>query len=55
MFAGRVTSISLEDLTPWSLRNEGSDFANLSSAIRMFVLRYYRDKLDRQEQVVVLR
>jgi predicted DNA-binding ribbon-helix-helix protein len=26
---------------------------NLSSTIRMFILHYYRDKLDRQEQVVV--
>jgi predicted DNA-binding ribbon-helix-helix protein len=29
-----------------ALINEDRDSANLSSAIRMFVLRYYRDKLD---------
>jgi predicted DNA-binding ribbon-helix-helix protein len=29
--------------------NEGRDFANLSSAIRMFVLRYYADKFYGQE------
>jgi predicted DNA-binding ribbon-helix-helix protein len=29
------------------------DFANLPSAIRVFVLRYYRDKLDRQEAMVL--
>ncbi len=28
-------------------------FANLSSAIRLFVLRYYRDQLDQQGGIVV--
>jgi predicted DNA-binding ribbon-helix-helix protein len=33
--------------------NEGKDFANLSSAIRMFVLRYYHDKLDWRELITL--
>jgi predicted DNA-binding ribbon-helix-helix protein len=29
--------------------DEGRQFANLSSAIRLFILRYYRDQLDQQK------
>jgi predicted DNA-binding ribbon-helix-helix protein len=29
--------------------NKGRQVANLSSAIRMFVLRYYRDQLDQRD------
>ena len=33
--------------------NEDRQFANLSSAIRLFVLRFYRDQLDQRSETVV--
>jgi predicted DNA-binding ribbon-helix-helix protein len=33
--------------------DEARQFANLSSAVRMFVLRYYRDQLDQQSGTIV--
>ena len=66
--AGHVTSISLEDEFWKGLREiahvrdeslsqlvgdiDGDRHGNLSSAIRLFVLRYYRDQVDQQGTVV---
>lgn len=36
-----------------SIDAERGKFANLSSAIRLFVLRYYQDQPDRQDRTVV--
>jgi predicted DNA-binding ribbon-helix-helix protein len=67
--AGHVTSISLEDEFWKSLREiaherdetlshlvgdiDGGRHGNLSSAIRLFVLRHYRDQVDQQGGTVV--
>ena len=32
--------------------DEGRDLANLSSAIRLFILRYYRDQVDQESGAV---
>ena len=33
--------------------DEGRQFANLSSAIRLFVLRHYRGQVDQQDKTVI--
>jgi len=33
--------------------DEGRQFGNLSSAIRLFVLRHYRDQVDQQDQTII--
>jgi predicted DNA-binding ribbon-helix-helix protein len=32
--------------------DDNREFANLSSAIRLFILRYYRDQLDQEDRTV---
>jgi predicted DNA-binding ribbon-helix-helix protein len=33
--------------------DEGRQFGNLSSAIRLFVLRHYRDQIDQQDRTII--